>query len=64
MRTGTYAMIHIGTDGYAYAEAGRTVSADQVSDRKAVYPVGRDGEKAISDEEACESLTEEQKTMQ
>ena len=45
---------HGGTDGFAYAEAGQTVSADKMPSRKAVYPVERNGVKAISDGEVCE----------
>ena len=45
---------HGGTDGFAYAEAGRTVSADKMPDRKAVHLVGKNGSKAISDKELYE----------
>ena len=45
---------HGGTDSFAYPEAGRTVSADKMPGRKPVYPVKRNGVKAISDGEPCE----------
>ena len=44
---------HGGTNGFAYAEAGGTESADQVPDGKAVNSVRRHGKKTVSDGDAC-----------
>ena len=39
------------------------MSADEMSNRKAVYPVGRNEVKVISDGDVCETLIEEQETL-
>ena len=55
---------HGGTDGFAYAEAGRTVSADKMLGRKAAYPDGKMERRQYQMEKRVNSLMEEQETLQ